>query len=180
MILTQWSYKDALIQTYTLPYVNMIRHLVDPSSKILLVTSENEQLALTHSDISALNAEWKERNMELIAQPYKRFGWRKMVSSFLVLSKLVVLIRKNKIATIHAFCTPAGGVGYLLSKLSGTRLIIDSYEPHAESMVENGTWKQSGLAYKILWMLEKAQTKKRSISLRQRKVCVNMQKTDLV
>jgi glycosyltransferase involved in cell wall biosynthesis len=48
----------------------------------------------------------------------------------------------------------------LLSKFTGAELIIDSYEPHAEAMVENGTWKKSGAAYKILFYLEKKQTQR--------------------
>lgn len=50
---------------------------------------------------------------------------------------------------------PAGALGYVLSKFTGSKLIIDSYEPHAESMVENGTWKKSSLKFKILFWLEK-------------------------
>ena len=48
----------------------------------------------------------------------------------------------------------------MLSKFTGAELVIDSYEPHAESMVENGTWKKDGLAYKILFSLEKKQTQR--------------------
>ena len=76
------------------------------------------------------------------------------------LLKLIRIIKKEKIRTIHAFCTPAGGIAYLLSKFTGAELIIDSYEPHAESMVENGTWKKNGAAYKILFFLEKKQTQR--------------------
>jgi hypothetical protein len=65
----------------------------------------------------------------------------------------------NKIKFIHAWCTPAGSIGYMISKLTRIPLIIDSYEPHAESMVENHTWKRAGIAFKILFFFEKLQTK---------------------
>jgi glycosyltransferase involved in cell wall biosynthesis len=68
---------------------------------------------------------------------------------------LVAIIRKERISVIHAFCSPAGGLGYLLSRLTGAKFIIDSYEPHAESMVETGAWKKSGAAFKISFSLEK-------------------------
>ena len=35
------------------------------------------------------------------------------------------------------WCMTAGSLGYILSKTSGKNLVIDSYEPHAEAMVEN-------------------------------------------
>ena len=98
--------------------------------------------------------------MQLLPEPYKRFGLKKMFAAGKNLLRLRAIIKKEKIKTIHAFCTPAGSIAYLLSKFTGAELIVDSYEPHAEAMVENGTWKKDGAAYKILFALEKKQTKK--------------------
>jgi len=160
LVFTQWSFKDALIQTYTLPYINIIRKIVSPEKKILLVTSEQEQIALTKDEADKINKEWEKMNMQLIPEPYKRFGLKKILSAVGNLSKLIGVIKREKIKTIHAFCTPAGSIAYLLSKFTGAELIIDSYEPHAEAMVENGTWKKDGAAYKILFSLEKKQTQR--------------------
>lgn len=160
LVFTQWSFKDALVQTYTLPYVSLIRQIISPERRIFLVTSEQEHIALATEEINHINRDWDERNMQLLPEPYKRFGLRKMLSATGNLSKLIRVIKRENIKTIHAFCTPAGSIAYLLSKFTGTELIIDSYEPHAEAMVENGTWKKSGAAYKILFSLEKKQTKR--------------------
>ncbi len=89
-----------------------------------------------------INLQWKKRNMELVAQPYKRLGWKKTIASVGQLIELYRVIKKNKIVAIHPFCTPAGGIGYLLSKISGAVLVMDSYEPHATAMVETGVWKK--------------------------------------
>jgi len=155
LILTHWSYKDALIQTYTLPYVEIIRKIVPAEVKIVVITAEQERVALQLSEVDIINAEWGKENMQLIAQPYKRFGWRKIFAGIAQLIALYKVTRRNKVAVIHAFCTPAGGIGYIISKLTGKQLVIDSYEPHAESMVETGSWKKTGLAFKILFWLEK-------------------------
>ena len=160
LVFTQWSFKDALVQTYTLPYVDIIRQIVPPDRKIFLVTSEQQQIALNGEETAQVNREWEKRNMQLLPEPYKRFGVKKMFAAGKNLLRLRRIIKKEKIKTIHAFCTPAGSIAYLLSKFTGTELIIDSYEPHAEAMVENGTWKKDGTAYKILFALEKKQTKK--------------------
>ena len=160
LVFTQWSFKDALVQTYTLPYVDIIRKIVPSRIKILVVTSEQQQIALNDDETVHVNKEWEKRNMQLIPEPYKRFGVKKMFASASNLLRLRRIIKKEKIRTIHAFCTPAGSIAYLLSKFTGAELIIDSYEPHAEAMVENGTWKKNGTAYKILFALEKKQTNK--------------------
>jgi len=160
LILTQWSFNDALVQTYTLPYVDIIRKIVSSDRKIFVVTSEQTSIALSPAEVQSINTGWEKRNMELVVQPYRRFGWRKLVAGISGLYKLFRLIQKNKISVIHAFCTPAGSLGYILCKLTSTRLLIDSYEPHAEAMVENGTWKKSSFAFRILFFLEKKLTKK--------------------
>ena len=160
LVFTQWSFKDALVQTYTLPYVNIIRKIILPDRKIFLVTSEHENITLTDEEISQLNKEWENRNMQLLPGPYRRFGFKKMFAALGGLLRLIRIIKKEKIRTIHAFCTPAGAIAYLLSKFTGAELIIDSYEPHAEAMVENGTWKKNGTAYKILFFLEKKQSQR--------------------
>ena len=43
LVLTQWSFKDALIQTYTLPYVEILRETIPASRKIFVVTAEQEK-----------------------------------------------------------------------------------------------------------------------------------------
>lgn len=158
LVLTPWSYNDALIQTYTLPYLRIIRQKLPAVNNIVLVTNEQERLALSTKEINTINQGWLQQNMQLVAFPYKRFGWRKMLSSANEIRALYNIVRKGKIDVIHAFCTPAGSIGYLLAKLTGKPLIIDSYEPHAESMVENNSWKSNSIAFRILHILEKWQT----------------------
>jgi len=160
LVFTQWSFKNALVQTYTLPYVDIIRRIIAPNRKIFLFTAEQENIALNSDEIIQINNEWEKRNMQLLPYPYKRFGFKKMLVVAGYLFKLIRIIKKEKIRTIHAFCMPAGGIAYLLSKFSGAELIIDSYEPHAESMIENGSWKKNGAAYRILFSLEKKQTQR--------------------
>jgi glycosyltransferase involved in cell wall biosynthesis len=155
LILTHWSFKDALVQTYTLPYVDIIRKIIPPEKKIFVVTFEQERVALNEEEKETLKKGWEKRNMQLLALSYKKFGIKKLINAIKQLLQLAMLIRKEHISVIHAFCTPAGSIGYLLSKLTGAKLIIDSYEPHAESMVEAGAWKKSGGAFKILFRLEK-------------------------
>jgi hypothetical protein len=160
LILTHWSFKDALVQTYTLPYVEIIREIVPVEKKIIVITSEQKNYALSGTEIETINLQWKKRNMELVAQPYKRLGWKKTIASIGQLIELYRVIKKNKVVAIHPFCTPAGGLGYLLSKISGAALIMDSYEPHATAMVESGVWKKNSLPFKVLFELEKRLTRK--------------------
>ena len=160
LVITFWSYKDALVQTYTLPYVKMIRKILPESAKIFIVTFEQAQVALSDEEVEKANLELGKQKIKLIAFPYRAFGLRKLIAAIGHLFSMMRLIRKENIHTIHAFGPNAGSFGYLLSKMTGRDLVIDSFEPHADAMVENGTWKKNRGAHLILSRFEKLQAKR--------------------
>ncbi len=159
LILTYWSYKDALVQTYTMPYVKIIRDQ-NPKNKIFLVTIEQPFHKMNDEEWSIESSKLKKENIELIRFKYDHFGFKMALRIIRFIPKLVTLIKQKKIEVIHSWCMTAGALGYLLSLLTSKPLIIDSYEPHAESMVENGTWLQSNFKFKLLFWLEKKQSQK--------------------
>lgn len=150
LVITSWSYNDALIQTYTLPYLNIIANQLSEDSAIFLSTLEKSKQPIN-------NNHPKIKNILIEYHPLSLKGlmmWLKLIF------KLLKTIRKDKIDVIHCWCTPAGMIGYILSLLTGRPLIIDSYEPHAETMVENSVWKKNGFAHRLLFFFEKRLTKK--------------------
>jgi glycosyltransferase involved in cell wall biosynthesis len=151
LILTYWNYEDALIQNYTLPYVKIIAKKLPPESVIYIVTLDKK----TFSAISNI-----QQNVRHISLPYIPFSGKAALAWIKNIYFLYFFIKKNKISTIHAWCTPAGMIGHLLSKLTKKTLIIDSFEPHAEAMIENGEWKKDSIAFKLLFYFERKQTKR--------------------
>lgn len=96
----------------------------------------------------------KSKGIELITFEYTPFSFKLFLKSTGYFQKLISTIRQNDIGIIHAWGTPAGSIGYLLCKMTGCKLIVDSYEPHAEAMVENKTWDKNSFRYKLLFYLE--------------------------
>ncbi|MBS1488010.1 MAG: glycosyltransferase [Bacteroidetes bacterium] len=159
LIITYWSYNEALIQAYTLPYVRIIKKQLPSASLVFLVTLEKDRGWLAKNKES-VTKQLEEEGLRWIPLHYKPFGWAALFMWIRSGMHLHGIIRKNKIDVIHCWCTPAGAVGYILSMVTGKKLVIDSYEPHAEAMVENGTWKKNSIAFKLLFWLEKKQTQK--------------------
>lgn len=151
LIITYWAFDDALIQSYTLPYVRIIKSMLKPGSTVFLATQEPNQL--TMEKIASIS------DPDFITKPslYQPFTLKTIFKLKILIKILSRFIDEHEIQTIHAWCSPAGAIGYLLHKKTGKRLVIDSFEPHAESLIENGTWKPSGLAFKILRHYEKKQ-----------------------
>jgi glycosyltransferase involved in cell wall biosynthesis len=158
LILSSWSFSDALIQTYTLPYLWLIRKYLKSHQKLFLVTSEKDKSKCSIDEVKAFNTYNKQAGVSVIPFQYRRFGFLKILSTGLHFLYLVLLIYRNSIDTIHCFGTPSGAIGVILSIVTKAKLVIDSYEPHAESMLENGTWSKNSSAYMILSFLEKLQT----------------------
>jgi len=160
LIITYWSYKDALIQTYTLPYVRIISKNLPENSEIYLFTIEQDFHKMSDEDWHAEKQELLKENIHLIRFKYSKFGIKMMIKFFGIFTSLLFLIITKNISKIHAWCTPAGAIGYILSVLTFKPLIIDSYEPHAESMVENGEWTKTSKTFKILFWLEKKMSRR--------------------
>lgn len=142
------------MQAATLPFLSMIRKS-NPTGRIYLLTLEKDELALSESELNEAQAQLAKENIELITLRYRRFGFPAMLVWLKELFSLRQMCRREKIKVIHAFGSPVGSIAYMLSKLTRIRLVIDSYEPHAESMVQNGSWSETSFAFRLLFNFEK-------------------------
>lgn len=159
LVVTYWSYNDALIQTYTLPYLKIISQKLPKGSTIYLMTLEQGSGRLKENEVIEVQKQLAAHNIVLITKPYIHFGFRAILNWIRIIFSLVSLIKKRKIKYIHAFCTDAAAAGCLLNVFTGIPLIVDSYEPHAEPMLESGTWRRNSMAFQILFFFEKWQSK---------------------
>lgn len=155
LVVTYWKLDDALVQTYTLPYLRIIREVSAIPVHIHLVTLEDDP-------IGTRPLEEGITNVQLQYDPFSKkalLNWNKKVKA------LRNYCKEQRIDSVHAWCTPGGAIGYLVASKLKLPLILDSYEPHAESMVENGTWPKGGVAYRVLHLLEKKQSRYADIAI---------------
>ena len=74
LILTYWSYPDALIQTYTLPYVRIIKKNLPSGSSIYLLTLEKDQSVLEKPKREEIAEKLKHEGIRWLPFAYKPFG----------------------------------------------------------------------------------------------------------
>ncbi|MBS1498449.1 MAG: glycosyltransferase [Bacteroidetes bacterium] len=151
LVITYWSSADALVRTYTLPYVRMMLRAMPPGSRVYLVTLEKPGPTCQRIE---------EDGIIHLPFTYHALGLAGAAMIAGLTWRLTRLVRRYRIDTVHAWCTPAGMVGYIVSVLTGRPLVIDSFEPHAEAMVENGTWRRSGMAHRLLFLFERLQARR--------------------
>jgi glycosyltransferase involved in cell wall biosynthesis len=162
LVVTYWSFSDPLVQTYTLPYVRLIKKHLPSNSRVFLFCLTQPAFEAGDSDEDAIRKLAEEENIHVRLEKYAPFGAKMILKLPFILLKLAGICRRNRIDYIHAWCTPGGTIGYLLSKMTSIPLVLDSYEPHAEVMTEGGTWKRNGLAFRILFFFERKQAERAS------------------
>ena len=160
LALTYWSFKDALVQSAVLPYLRMIRKHLPAGGEIYLVTAEQSHLLMSEEERRRAEESLAAEGVRLITVEYSRFGARAAARLAALVPRLLRLCRAERVGHLHAWGPTAGGVGYFLSVLAGRPLVLDSYEPHAESMVEAGWWSRESRAFKLLFLLERLQSRR--------------------
>ncbi|HTL80803.1 MAG TPA: glycosyltransferase [Bacteroidia bacterium] len=151
LVITWWPFDDALIQTYTLPYLRIMQEAGGSGLNIFLITLEKNCVEGTVRKLDerlfTISLEYTPLNLPGI------FKWRKK------LKWIENFIGERKITHLHTWCSIPGGIGYVLKKRTGLPLIADSFEPHADPMVETGTWKKKSPSYLLLHHWEKKTAK---------------------
>jgi glycosyltransferase involved in cell wall biosynthesis len=146
---TVWSSNDPLIKVYTLPYLNLIISMY-PTVCYYLQTFEKGSIDPSSN---------YDMGITYLKSEFSRGIVGKFIQYIRTIVRLVKLAKQEDIVAIHAFCTPGAMIGYIVSKLSGKPLLIDSLEPHAECMVESGTWERNSVYFRLLFLFEKLSIK---------------------
>jgi len=91
-------------------------------------------------------------------------GFAKMTGLFRLSSRLARLAKEKKADVIWCRGATAASYGVIAHRLSKIPLVVDSFEPHSQYMVESGTWRKGGMRYLVQRMLEKS-VRKRALAL---------------
>lgn len=164
-VTTYFSYRDALIQAYTLPYVRMIRSRIDTGQHVYLLTVEQPSSAMTREEYNSVRESLKKEGINLLSITYGKFDLSFLLRLIPSLLIAVSIIITKRIGTIHSWCSSGGTIGYLLSLLTFKPLVLDSFEPHAEVMTETGTWKRGSMKFRVLFWLEKMMARRASVHI---------------
>ena len=160
LVITYWSYREPLIQNYTLPYIRMMLEVLPEGSRIRLVTMEKKGERLGVAEENEVTDELAEQGIDWHPERYVPFGLLAAFRWGRVILKWVFRGVRGEFDGVHAWGTPPGGPACWIAGWSGKPLVIDSFEPHAESMIEAGQWKKGGVANHALIFFEKLQARR--------------------
>ena len=149
-----WPYEDTLTQSCVIPSVNILSNLVN--DKVLLLTMEG-----VNEKNSRLNSE-KYNHI-----PFSEFNWlpfkyiNKALFLFFFPFRLRKILKQNDVT--HVFCRGAlAGSFLILTKILlnlKVKVIVESFEPHADYMLESDVWTKNSIVYRFQSYFEQVQKK---------------------
>lgn len=159
LLISPWGYHDVLTQSYVLPYIpHILQALNAPANSIhlYLITVERSPNNLSAPVVFASEASSRFFHVPIVFSGPSLIGYITIVLALIRSSRLAL---SRKFFVIHSWCATGGAIGSILAFLSGSKLVLDSFEPHADPMVETGCWARRGFKYFILRRLEVFQSR---------------------
>ena len=156
LLISPWSASDVLTCAYVVPYIPLIKNALLKlgfTAQIHLITVEREPVRDSKSIALDFGC---ELHYPLIFSGPSPFGYLRLAFS---LSKAVFLAFSYRYRFIQSWCATGGSIGLILSVLSSTPLLLDSFEPHADAMDETSCWSRFGFKFNLLRTLEILQAK---------------------
>jgi hypothetical protein len=152
LFLSYWSADEPLVRSTIVPYLRLMAegHLVEEVWLLTVerggdpVIAELEGLPGVHH--AAIGMRNKGKGL-----------WSKVdvfVRLFLLMFRMV---RRHRIDAIDSKGAVAGGMAFLVHRVTGTPFIVESFEPHSDYMADSGTWSRSGIYFRMAGWLERMQ-----------------------
>lgn len=153
-VFAYYSYKDPVFQSAVLPYLKMVKQ---KGLRFVLLTWEQKEYQLTSSEVSQFEedlqndhiiwhrTQWHSGRLKLLKKVYD-FTKGLFVSLYFII--------KYKVHKIYSEGFPGAVIGHYLSKITGRKHIIHTFEPHADYMREAGVWSSKSWEYRLLKKLE--------------------------
>ncbi|UXX81105.1 hypothetical protein N7E81_08325 [Reichenbachiella carrageenanivorans] len=150
------SYKDPLFQNLLLQYIKTLSQ--NGNYRFDLITFEQPQYALSIEETKLETNELEKYNIYWHPRKFHTGRFLLFKKAFDVISTFFQIIRIKatyKTRYIFAFANVAAAIAVLFSRFMNLKLVIYSYEPHSDFMVELKLWSKQSWNYRILHWLEK-------------------------
>lgn len=150
------SFKDPLFQNILLSYIKEIQHQRD-DYVFHVITFEQPAYFISKMEKTAIKASLEIQHIfwyPLTFHTGRFLLIKKLWDMLMAFGKVGSLRIKHNIGVVVAFANVSAAYSYILSKIFRMKLMIYSYEPHSEFLVELGIWSKSNLQYKVLKYLE--------------------------
>ena len=135
LFVSYWGVREGLTSATVLPHLKILSRL-SAVEKILFCSIERNGIGVQNLGIE------KVEHIPLFSLPSRSILLTKFTdfNSFSV--QIMKLCKESDIDLIICRSPMAGAIGYMVWKRTKIPYIVESFEPHADSMLESGVWKR--------------------------------------
>lgn len=153
-----WGVHDPLTAATVLPGVRLLVGEMGVD-RLMLATVER-------GDGKVFEADALPPAVEHVPLVASRLGFRpvdRALDQLRMAARLVQLVRRRGVHAILARTSAAGALAMRVSRATGVPFAVESFEPHAEYMVDCGEWRRSGPMFLAFDRLERAQRERATL-----------------
>jgi glycosyltransferase involved in cell wall biosynthesis len=140
LFLSYWGLEDPLTISTVFPHLRLLQQLPEVKH-ILLVTIERGASATKELQFAPGFAVDKITFSPLRSRQNQPLLLNKIDDFVRFPNELIQLVQRHAIEVIIGRGAPAGALAYLVWKKTRTPFLVESFEPHADYMLESGVWK---------------------------------------
>lgn len=143
-----WGYHDGLTQSTILPHLQILSEFAFVENILFTTMERGEAAGSQDTGISKVHH---------LPIPTGTGIWSKFSDFTTLPRRLSRIAREEQVDRIICRGAPAGALGYLVFRKTGIPYYVESFEPHADYMLESGVWKSYSLRYRLQRYWEKKQ-----------------------
>lgn len=155
LFISYWGFQEGLTSATVTPHLRILSE-IESIEKIIFCSIERKDNDVRQGSI----LHPKILHIPLKSQSKGNVFLTKANDFILFPKQLVQICSEYKIDKIVCRSSMAGALGYLVSRKNRIPFVVESFEPHAESMIESGVWTKLDPRYWIELFFEKQQIKK--------------------
>lgn len=155
-IFAYYSMKDPVFQSAVLPYFRNFPNsdlfrfvLLTFEQKIYDCSAEEKKSIkqeLLNENIIWFNTRWHSGRFKIVKKAFD-FLWGIIYSCFLIF--------RYRAKAVYSEGFPGAVIGHYISKLTFSKHMVHTFEPHADYYIENGSWKENSWEARLLKYFEK-------------------------
>ena len=138
-----WGVHEGLTVSTTIPNLKILANL-SSIHKIVYCSVERKGTLLPPQEIHP-----KVEHIPLYSKNIKISVLNKISDVRVFRKSLIELIKSHEIDQLICRSSTAGGIGYLVHKKIGIPFFVESFEPHADYMLEAGVWGKTNPKYLV-------------------------------
>jgi len=154
LFVSYWGLNEGLTAATVLPHLQILAS-IETIEQIIFCSIERGGKTIAAGSI----LHKKILHIPLVSQPKGNVFFTKANDFILFPKQLVRICRDYRIDKVICRSSMAGALGYLVACSNQIPFVVESFEPHAQSMFESGVWTKLDPRYWIELFFERQQVK---------------------